>query len=56
MKTTSKRYSAEFKGKVAMEAIRGELTLAELAARHGIHHMMRGLEAACGGWDGQPVR
>ncbi|CDO36515.1 MULTISPECIES: hypothetical protein [Novosphingobium] len=32
MKKTRKRYSAEFKAKVAMEAIRGELTLAELAA------------------------
>jgi transposase len=32
MKTTRKRYSAEFKAKVAMEAIRGDLTLAELAA------------------------
>jgi len=26
MKTTRKRYSAEFKAKVAMEAIRGDLT------------------------------
>jgi transposase len=38
MKKTRKRYSAEFKGKVALEAIRGDLTLAELAAKHGIHH------------------
>ena len=42
MKTTRKRYSAEFKAKVAMEAIRGDLTLAELAAKHGIHHTMIG--------------
>lgn len=42
MKTTRKRYSAEFKAKAAMEAIRGELTLAELAAKHGIHHTMIG--------------
>src|SRR3546814_9184962 len=42
MKTTRKRYSAEFKAKVAMEAIRGELTLAELAVKHGIHHTMIG--------------
>jgi transposase len=40
MKTTRKRYTAEFKAKVALEAIRGELTLAELAARHGIHPTM----------------
>jgi transposase len=31
MKTTRKRYSADFKAKVALEAIRGDLTLAELA-------------------------
>ncbi len=42
MKTTRKRYSADFKAKVAMEAIRSELTLAELAAKHGIHHTMIG--------------
>lgn len=28
---------AEFKAKVALEAIRGELTVSELAAKHGIH-------------------
>jgi transposase len=42
MKTTRKRYSAEFKAKVAMEAIRGDLPLAELAAKHGVHHTMIG--------------
>ncbi len=40
MKTTRKRYSAEFKARVALEAIRGDLTLAELAAKHGLHHTM----------------
>lgn len=40
MKKTRKRYSAEFKARVALEAIRGDLTLAELAAKHGIHHTM----------------
>ena len=40
MKTTRKRYSAEFKANVALEAIRGDLTLAELAAKHGVHHTM----------------
>jgi len=40
MRTTRKRYSPEFKAKVALEAIRGDLTLAELAAKHGIHHTM----------------
>jgi transposase len=40
MKTTRKRYSVDFKAKVALEAIRGDLTLAELGAKHGIHHTM----------------
>jgi transposase len=40
MKTTRKRYSAEFKARVALEAIRGDLTLAEAAAKHGVHHTM----------------
>jgi len=35
-----KRYSAEFKAKVALEAIRGEMTVAQLAARHGVHQTM----------------
>jgi len=39
-KVTRKRYTAEFKAKVALEAIRGELTLAELVAKHGIHQTM----------------
>ena len=33
-------YFPEFKAKVALEAIRGELTLAELSARHGVHPNM----------------
>ena len=37
MKTTRKRYAGEFKAKVALEAIRGDLTLADLATKHGIH-------------------
>ena len=36
------RYSAEFKSKVALEALRGELTTAQLAAKHGIHQTMVG--------------
>lgn len=32
-----KRYSADFKAKVALEAIRGELTIAQLVAKHGVH-------------------
>jgi transposase len=39
-KVTRKRYGAEFKAKVALDAIRGEQTLAELSAKHGIHQTM----------------
>jgi transposase len=39
-KVTRKRYTADFKAKVALEAIKGEHTLTELAAKHGIHHTL----------------
>ena len=35
-----KRYTADFKAKVALEALRGELTTAQLAAKHGVHQTM----------------
>ena len=35
-----KRYSADFKAKVALEALRGELTAAQLATKHGVHQTM----------------
>ena len=35
--TTRRRFTAEFKAKVALEAIRGELTVSELARKHSIH-------------------
>ncbi len=37
-----KRYSAEFKARVALDALRGELTTAQLATKHGIHQTMVG--------------
>jgi transposase len=34
---TRRRFSAEFKAKVALEAIKSHETVAELATRHGLH-------------------
>jgi transposase len=39
-KVTRKRHSAEFKARVALEAIRGEQTLAEIGAKYGVHLTM----------------
>ena len=35
-----RRFSAEFKAKIALEAIRGEQTIAELASRYELHPNM----------------
>jgi len=37
MSSTRKRYTAEFKARVALEAIRGELTANQIAARFEVH-------------------
>ena len=37
-----KRNTAEFTAKVALEALRGELATAQLAAKHGIHQTLVG--------------
>ncbi len=37
-----KRCSAAFKAKIALEALRGELTVSQLAAKHGVHQTMVG--------------
>lgn len=39
-KTKRTRYSAEFKAKVALEAIKGEQTISELGSRYGLHPNM----------------
>lgn len=49
MKTTRKRYSSDFKAKVALEAIRGEMTASQLGAKHGIHPKV------IGGWKRQAM-
>jgi len=38
--TKRKRYAAEFKAKVALEAIKGEQTISELASHYGLHPNM----------------
>jgi hypothetical protein len=37
---TGNRYTTEFKAQVALEAIKGELTLSESVAKHGSHPTM----------------
>jgi transposase len=34
---TPRRFTAEFKAKVALEVIQGQRTIAELATRHELH-------------------
>lgn len=51
-KVTRKTYGAEFKSRVTLKAIRGDLTLAELASKHGAHQTMtpRGNSKRSRGW------
>ena len=35
--TTRKSFSNEFKAKVAMEALKGEMTMAQLSSKYGVH-------------------
>ncbi len=37
MGTTRKRYDTSFKAKVALEAIKGERTISEIASKTGVH-------------------
>lgn len=55
-----KQYSAEFKAKVALEAIRGELTVAQLVTKHGVHQTLinawkkQAVEGMAGVFSGKP--
>lgn len=42
MTTTRQQYSPRLKAKVAVEAIRGERTLAQLASQHHVHPIQVG--------------
>lgn len=35
--TTRRRFTSEFKGRVALDALRGDKTIQEIAARHKVH-------------------
>ena len=37
MKRSRRNHSSKFKARVALEALRGEAALTELASRHGVH-------------------
>ena len=37
---TRRNFSAEFRAKVALEALVGDTTMAELASKHGVHPNM----------------
>lgn len=61
MTKTRKRYSPVFKAKVALEALQGERTIAELASKHGLHPNLiatwkrQATEGLAGIFEGQPA-
>ncbi len=61
-KTKRKRYSPEFKAKVALEAIKGEQTIAELGSRYNLHPNMiaswkrQAIENMSEAFTGKPAR
>ena len=59
-KVTRKRHTPEFKAKVALEAMKGEQTLAGLGVKHGIHQAMiatwkrQAIDGLTGTFSGKP--
>jgi transposase len=49
MAGSRKQYTAEFKAKVALEALRGELTVSQLVSKHGVHQTL------INGWKKQAI-
>jgi transposase len=49
MTKSRKKFDAVFEAKVALEALRKDMTLPELAKRHGVHPNQIRLEEAGGG-------
>jgi transposase len=60
MNEERKRHSAEFKARVALEAIRGELTVVQLVSKHGVHQTLinawkrQAIEGMTGVFSGRP--
>jgi transposase len=42
LKNKRKQYSSQFKAKVAIEAVKGEKTIAEIASQYSVHPTMIG--------------
>ena len=57
MSTERRKHSPAFKAKVALEAMKGEQTVAELAARFEVHpNQIQTLEEGLSGWRGRYIR
>jgi transposase-like protein len=52
MRKPRRNHSAKFKAQVALEAIRGEKTIAEIAAHHEVHPTQVTIPAQVGRLDG----
>ena len=57
MATTRRRFTAEFKARVVVEALRGDRTIQEIGAKHHVHpNPGERLETASTGWSAGTVR